>query len=124
MSRSCAVAAECSSTHGTGVPVPGVRPIVTQGMPACASVWSCGSFSAGSIRIAASKLTASSGFAPGGTRISACCFSSAIIADVNATSIINPSRDAPEAIVSGTEESRAMVLVLPVRSWRARIFGV
>ncbi len=61
---------------------------------------------------------------PGGTRISACCFSSAIIADVNATSIINPSRDAPEAIASGTEESKAMVLVLPVRNWRARIFGV
>ncbi|WP_234696409.1 LacI family DNA-binding transcriptional regulator, partial [Salmonella enterica] len=40
--------------------------------------------------------------ASGGTRISACCFSSAIIADVNATSIINPSRDAPEAIASGT----------------------
>ncbi|MNW14075.1 hypothetical protein D3C71_2121950 [compost metagenome] len=58
----------------------------------------------------------SSGFFPGGTRISACCFSSAIIAVVSATSIIKPSFDAPEAMVSGKEESSAIVLVLPVRN--------
>ncbi|QUJ04001.1 hypothetical protein KCP78_18125 [Salmonella enterica subsp. enterica] len=107
MSRSCAVAAECSSTHGTGAQsVPGVRHNATQGMPACASASSCGSFSAGSIRIAASKLTASSGFAPGGNcRIVAHAVFQRHHRGTLTPLIINPSRTRRK-IAAGTEERR------------------
>ncbi len=101
-----AAAAECSSTHGRRA---GARRAANgdAGMPLLAPAPRAAGRSPPLQSDAASKLsTASSGFAPAAPLHQRMLFFQRHHRDVNATSIINPSRDAPEAIASVPKRAR------------------